>query len=107
MAWDESSLRKHMEKQYQHFDKQGTRKKGKTELLAHFQGERLTMKEAIAAQCYQCMGGHQDGEDEDCQNPPCPLYPYMPYNKNRVKRVVSEEQRKASADRLRVSRERR
>lgn len=104
MAWEQSKLEEHMKSQFEHFTKHGTKKKGKAEILSHFQGKRLTMKQAIAAQCYQCMGGHQDGEKEDCMNPPCPLYPYMPYNPNRDKRVMSEEQRKASSERLRISR---
>jgi hypothetical protein len=51
---------------------------GKAEYKKHLVGERLTMKQAIQAQCYSCMHYYTDGI-EDCQSKLCPLYGYMPY----------------------------
>ena len=48
---------------------------GKQELIRHYQGKRLTMSEAIKANCYECMG-YYDAGAEDCGCPQCPLYPF-------------------------------
>ena len=56
---------------------------GKTNLLKHLYGDRLTRNAAITAKCCDCMGYYIDGR-ADCEMPECPLYPYMPYKaKNR------------------------
>jgi hypothetical protein len=39
-----------------------------------------TLKNAILAQCHQCMGYYSDGK-EDYRNTKCPLYNWMPYRK--------------------------
>lgn len=57
---------------------------GKTNLLKHLKGERLTARQAIIAHCCDCMGYYYDGK-EDCNQPDCPLHPFMPYNKNKRK----------------------
>ena len=52
-------------------------------LISHlFDDARLSTKQAILAQCCQCMGYYSDGRD-DCDCPACPLYKYMPYGKHR------------------------
>jgi hypothetical protein len=38
----------------------------------------LTRKEAMLAQCYQCMGSYDEGK-QDCLGKSCPLYQYYPY----------------------------
>jgi len=53
--------------------------KGMTSYLAHLKGKTNTQRQAIEAYCYDCMGFYEDGI-ADCQNPKCPLYPFMPYN---------------------------
>ena len=58
----------------------GSYGRGRKELIKHLNGERLTQKEMIFAQCYSCMGYYTDGR-VDCEMPACPLYPRMPYNK--------------------------
>lgn len=63
----------------------GKRAKGKSELLKHLEGHRLTFKQAVNAKCYECMGYCIDGLI-DCTLTDCPLYPFMPYNPNRIKR---------------------
>jgi hypothetical protein len=55
---------------------------GKPEYLKYLNGERLTMSEAIKAQCYQCMGYYQGGK-EACTSILCPLTLFMPYNPNK------------------------
>lgn len=56
----------------------GKRAKGRKELQKHVNGGKLTPKEAILADCYECMGGYTDGI-YSCGIPACPLYSYMPY----------------------------
>jgi hypothetical protein len=56
----------------------GINSRGRTSLLRHFKGERLTQREAILAKCCDCMGHHVDGR-LDCRMPYCALYPWMPY----------------------------
>jgi hypothetical protein len=56
----------------------GISAKGKTDLLNHLNGERITRNQAIKAKCYDCLGFYSDGK-MDCLQPECPLYPYMPY----------------------------
>jgi hypothetical protein len=51
---------------------------GKTALLKHFNGERLTRAQAIKAKCCDCMGYNTDGR-MDCRMPHCSLYPFRPY----------------------------
>ena len=58
--------------------KKGIKAKGKLDLINYLKGKRLTQREAILAHCYECMGYYYGGKEE-CQNPECPLYPYMPY----------------------------
>ncbi len=57
----------------------GKHSKGKKFLKMHCTGHSLTRDQAIKAQCYDCMGGYVDGF-YDCNNPPCPLYPFSMYH---------------------------
>lgn len=57
---------------------------GRSEYIKYSKGERLTLSEAILAKCYDCMGCYQDGRN-DCELKDCPLYPFMPYNPEKVK----------------------
>lgn len=85
MTWTPEKLEEHKKQQISHWKKRGILAKGKYEIIRHLEGEILTKQEAITAHCYQCMGGHGDGEDRDCQNPPCPLYSHNPYNPGKFK----------------------
>ena len=58
--------------------KHGKRAKGRSELIKHLQGKKLTQQEAIWAYCYECMGYYEDGI-HDCEMKDCPLYPFNPY----------------------------
>ena len=74
--------------------KNGKTAQGKNEYLSYLeQGKTLSYKQAILANCYQCMNYYLDGKT-DCEIPDCPLYPYMPYRKDKakVKRARSEKQ---------------
>lgn len=42
--------------------------------------KKLTRKEAIEYQCWECLGFYIDGRI-DCENVRCPLYAYMPYRR--------------------------
>lgn len=68
----------------------GKSARGQKELLKHLSGQRLTLKQAINAHCYDCTGFYDDGR-VDCLMPHCPLHPYMPYNQNREKRVTTRK----------------
>jgi hypothetical protein len=71
--------------------KEGKAFQGRTELIKHYQGKRLTLSEAITANCYECTGYYDSGA-EDCGIPTCPLYPYAPYSVLKApKRLLSEE----------------
>jgi hypothetical protein len=77
--------------------KHGKTAKGKNEYLSYLEhSTKLPPKQAILAQCYQCLGCYADGK-VDCEIPDCPLYPYMPYRKGveKVKRVMSEKQQES------------
>ena len=85
--------------------------------------KKLTMKNAILAKCWDCMGYYTDGK-KDCRNYHCPLYNWMPvaeyepltdwleYNPKRVghvswkecQRVMTDEQKAAAAARLKKMR---
>lgn len=66
--------------------------KGKSELIHHLEGDRLSRKQAISAHCYECMGYFSDGR-QDCRMLQCSLYPFMVFNGNKEKKkskVLSE-----------------
>jgi len=67
--------------------RQGKAARGQNELIKHLSGERLTLKQAVNAHCYDCMGFFADGKT-DCSMPHCPLHPFMFYNKNRAKKTT-------------------
>ena len=50
--------------------------KGQKEAGKSRAGGKLTMKQAIKAQCFMC-NGEEDGSNEDCQGKTCPLYPFF------------------------------
>lgn len=51
--------------------------KGKVQWDKFLRGEALSRSEAIKAQCYQCNGEEEGGED--CLGGNCPLYGFFPY----------------------------
>lgn len=57
---------------------------GRKHLIRHLKGERLTLKQAVIANCFGCMGYYVDGRN-DCGMPECPLYGWMPYRKDKTK----------------------
>ena len=54
--------------------------RGKSNLLKHLKGERLTQRQAIIAKCCDCMAYHVDGRI-DCRMVHCPLYTWFPYKR--------------------------
>jgi hypothetical protein len=65
----------------------GKTARGKKELIKHLEGGRLTLKQAVNAYCYSCLGYYADGK-QDCKMPKCPLYRFMAYNGNESKRTM-------------------
>lgn len=76
--------------------------RGRKELLAHLNGEKTILSEAVRAKCYDCMGYYSDGR-QDCECPLCSLYPFNPYNPNKRKGAskMTDEQKQQAAERLR------
>ena len=64
--------------------KNGVRAIGQKELENFRQGNGLTPRETLRAQCYDCTGGFADGRN-DCGMNQCPIYPYMPYKGKKFK----------------------
>jgi hypothetical protein len=67
----------------------GKSARGKNELLKHLSSQRLTLKQAVNAHCYDCMNFYADGKI-DCHLLHCPLHPFMPYNENRTKQTTTK-----------------
>lgn len=68
---------------------------GKTYLLKHLEGNRITARQALLAKCCDCMGYYADGRI-DCKMPDCPIYAFMPYRAGEKykSRIVSEKTKK-------------
>ncbi len=66
---------------------------GKADYERFKRGEQLTHRTAILAQCYVCNGMGEGGED--CKGKSCPLYQFMPYRADRVKKAATPEQLEA------------
>jgi GTP-binding protein EngB required for normal cell division len=56
----------------------GKSRVGKSQLLAHLDGKRLTRAQAIKAKCYDCNGM---GELNVCEIKTCPLFGYSQFAK--------------------------
>jgi hypothetical protein len=52
--------------------------KGAKEYQKYKNGERLTRRQAIIAQCFICNG--EEEANHDCNTKLCPLYQYHPYH---------------------------
>ncbi len=76
---------------------------GKKELIKHLEGHCLTLRQAVYAYCYSCMGYYADGK-VDCNMPHCSLHPFMPYNTNRVKKFTGRRMTDAHKEKLRSAR---
>jgi len=63
----------------------GARAAGRAEMIKFLEGKPLTRSQSIRAMCYACMGYYGDEGGCDCEIPNCPLYPYQPYSKNKMK----------------------
>lgn len=90
----------------EYVEEKGGSFRGKGELLKHLSGDIISARQAIVAKCYECMGYYADGK-QDCKMPDCPLYPWMVYKEGgsrKMKRNLTDEQKKAVADRLRKTR---
>lgn len=83
--------------------KYGKTARGQKEILKHLSGQRLTLKQAVHARCYDCAGFYADGK-VDCNMPHCSLHPFMAYNKSRVKRTVKNTMPKDHMEKMRAAR---
>ncbi|MGD0236848.1 MAG: hypothetical protein ABSC55_20200 [Syntrophorhabdales bacterium] len=74
-------------------EKNGTAARGKREYLAFLRGERLTLKQRVLANCYECTGMYTDGREDCEQMETCVFHVYMPYRKNGAvkERTLSKE----------------
>jgi hypothetical protein len=83
----------------------GKTARGQNELLKHLSGERLTLKQAVNAHCYDCTGFFADGK-VDCGLKHCPLHPFMAYNENRLKKTNNRNMTDANKEKLQAGRRR-
>ena len=74
------------EEMIQGINDHGKQKKGMAHLIRYLEGNELTQRQAIHAYCYHCSGY---GEEEDCEQVTCPLYPFAPYSSHR--RIVRKK----------------
>lgn len=65
-----------MDKDFIDSARRGTSRVGKTDLIKHLSGKRLTQRQAIKAKCYDCNGM---GAESTCDIRECSLFPYSPY----------------------------
>jgi hypothetical protein len=92
------------EERIKNIRRQGKAARGQRELVKHLEGERLTLKQAVNAHCYDCTGFYADGKT-DCSLPACPLHPFMFYNKNRAKKTTTKTSSSAHMEKMRASRQ--
>lgn len=81
----------------------GKSARGQKEILKHLSGQRLTLKQAVQAYCYDCAGFYADGK-VDCNMPHCSLHPFMGYNKNRAKQPATRTMSDAHMEKMRAAR---
>jgi hypothetical protein len=81
----------------------GKTARGQKELLKHLSGQKLTLKQAANAHCYDCAGYYADGKHA-CNMLHCSLFPFMPYNANREKRTVKRIMPKDHMEKMRAAR---
>jgi len=83
--------------QTQWIRKNGKTAQGKQEYIEYLENKnKLSPMKAIKANCYQCMNSYVDGKN-DCEISDCPLYPYKPYRKDKIKskRILTEKQKES------------
>ncbi len=76
----------------------GIKARGQRELIEYLNGKKLSLRQAVYAYCYSCMGYFADGR-ADCGVPDCPLYPFMLFRagrKTEIKKPRTEKQIEAS-----------
>ncbi len=84
--------------------KHGKTARGQKELIGHLEGDRLTLKQAVYAHCYDCTSFYSDGK-VDCGMKRCSLHPFMPFNPYR-KKMATRTMSKAHLDKMRAARRR-
>lgn len=106
MEWTKEKIQKRLEEIKRDVEKEGISARGRKEILMFCEGKKMSASQAVRAFCYQCMGYHNNpGENRDCINPVCPLYPLMPYSSlKRKSRVMTEENKIKAAERLAAGR---
>jgi hypothetical protein len=76
--------------------------RGQKELIKHLRGNKLTLRQAVNAQCYDCSGFFCDGK-VDCCLPHCPLYPFMFYNEKKAKKKTTKRKSDEHMQKMRSS----
>jgi hypothetical protein len=73
----------------------GRSAQGRKEFIAYLNGKSISPEKSILAACYRCRNFYADGK-KDCETHECPLYPFMPYTKGRLrmKQERSQQQKK-------------
>lgn len=75
---------------------------GSAQLDRYLAGRVLTPLKSILAKCAECRKNYVEGKD-DCKNPDCPLYGFMPYSSSpRPKSELKAAQARARFTRKKV-----
>jgi hypothetical protein len=68
--------------------KYGLTVRGRREYLKYLNKEKITLRQAVAAHCYDCQGFFADGRTP-CPDELCPLWPWSQFrNKESVKTIL-------------------
>jgi hypothetical protein len=107
MQWTKERLEERLLAIRKDVETNGISARGRKEIIAFCNGEKNSAVGAIKAHCYECLGFYDSGGgSRDCENPVCPLYPFMPYSETRQKKpnYMTEDDRKKVGERLKASR---
>jgi hypothetical protein len=61
--------------------------RGRKEYLAYLSGQRITLRQAVSAHCYDCQGFFADGR-APCPDVLCPLWPWSHF-RNQLNRKTT------------------
>lgn len=81
----------------------GKTARGQKELIKHLENHKLTLRQAVYAHCYDCMGFYADGKI-DCRLPHCSLHPFMAYNEDKIKRTSKRTMTEAHKEKMKSAR---
>jgi len=73
----------------QEIRREGTQTRGQHLYLKFLEGNKITLREAVYAYCYDCQGWYADGKAA-CTDPLCPLFAWAPFTHAKKAVVISD-----------------